>query len=53
LLDRDRDGFDARSLGVPDVNAIDIVAGVVVLSVIDFVEQLDARGDAVHLRLGI
>lgn len=53
LLDRHRDGDNARDIRRPRIDTIDIVARVVVLSLIDRVERLHASRQAVHLRLGI
>jgi hypothetical protein len=53
LFNRHGHRFDARSLRIKDIEAIDIIAGIVVLSVIDLIEQFHARRDPVHLRLGV
>jgi len=53
LLDRDGYRFDASNVRAVHIDAIDIVAGVVVFLVRDVVEEFDARSDAIHLRLGI
>jgi len=52
-LDGDGDRRDASQFRRNDVDGIDIVALIVVFLVRDFVHRVPARGDAVHLRLGI